>query len=322
MKGRRTQKAQYTKAQNLAQSELNDAETLASGQADEAIKLAVEQQKQELKKATQGRQEKMSEIARSGVEEGADGALELNPLEALLQLAEEPSDSSAAISSAELIRQQEKEREENERKANTMIAESKQSTNEVLMAKKIEDLKLAESTAINNAMEKARSVVAAEEAKELKAHEEADDAYMNIEEAAERKFREAKQQIGQKAAQLKIGATVLKNQEYNDATEAWEASKKEAREEQMRAFKQIESKEEHAMQQQKVDNEAAGEAIKAHYEQETNAIEDKKKQRMAVANQQADLGLSKVAQQTLHTQQELITKVAEQTSDTEPGIMH
>merc|ERR1719324_1507010 len=122
-----------------------------------------------------------------------------------------------------------------------MIQESKQSTDQVLMSKKVEDLKLAETAAVNDATEQARATIATAEARELKSHQEADDAYMSVEEAAELKFREAKQRFGQNAAQLKIQATVKKNEEYNKASKVWELKKKQAREEQLESFKQIES---------------------------------------------------------------------------------
>jgi len=300
-------KQHNVKAQELAKSEFHDAKVLARQEAEHAAELASKQEKQDIQKAQQRKQEQMTEIAQSGVEEAADGAMQRAPLE-LIQLGEEPE--STIMTSAELARQQERERNEDEQRADQMIEESKQSTEQVLMSKKIEDLKLAETAAVNDATEKAKAAIAAADARELKSHQEADDAYMNVEEAAEIKFREAKQRIGQKAAQLKIQATVKKNEEYNKASKVWELKKKQARSEQLESFKQIESEEKNAIAQQKADRDAREDAAAAKTQEAVQSIQEKKKQQLSVVEQQADQGLSKLAQQTLHAQQDLVAQAA------------
>merc|ERR1712196_282764 len=142
-----------------------------------------------------------------------------------------------------------------------MIAESKQTTDHMLMAKKVEDLKLAEKAAIDDATEQAGATIAEAEAAELKAQQEADNAYMRVQETAEKEFLKTKQSVGEKAAQQKIQTTVEKNNEYDQATQVWEAQKREARAEQLKSFKSIESDEQQAVERMNADHKANEDAL-------------------------------------------------------------
>merc|ERR1712196_693288 len=102
----------------------------------------------------------------------------------------------------------------------------------------------------------------------------------------------------------------LAKRPYNKASKGWELKKKQAREEQLESFKQIESEEKNAIAQQKADRDAREDAAAAKTQEAVQSIQEKKKQQLSVVEQQADQGLSKLAQQTLHAQQDLVAQAA------------
>jgi hypothetical protein len=309
------QKATFEKTKQVLAADKTAAQTMAAQERDHAVKMAVENQKAALEATAEEKQKRMAAIALAPVEQAADGAIEAGPID-LIQIGEDPEDPSESsdgymVNSAELKEQQGKERQEDEAKANQMIQDAKMSMDRVVSAKRTQDLELAEQEAITQAEQQAKAAVAAAEAQELKQHQEADDAYMTSEESVERKFREDKQRIDQKAAQNKIQATLQKNDEYDQATKMWETSKKEAREEQLDAFKAIETKQETAAKQYSEEYEASLESTKAKYQQEATHAESAKKRATAIANQNADLSLNKVADEAAKTQQEVVEQAAQ-----------
>ena len=113
----------------------------------------------------------------------------------------------------------------------------------------------------------------------------------------------------------------------------WETGKKEAREEQLDAFKSIETKQviyllvvplwllrsdvltdslqETSMKQYTEQYESSLDSTKSKYKQEAVDAENAKKRTTSIANQNADLGLNKVSDNAAKTQQELIEQVAQ-----------
>ena len=113
----------------------------------------------------------------------------------------------------------------------------------------------------------------------------------------------------------------------------WETGKKEAREEQLDAFKSIETKQviyllivslrllrtdvwtdclqETSMKQYSEQYESSLDSTKSKYKQEAVDAENAKKRTTAIANQNADLGLNKVSDDAAKTQQELVEQVAQ-----------
>merc|ERR1712028_131620 len=84
------------------------------------------------------------------------------------------------------------------------------------------------------------------------------------------------------AAQNKIDATVHKNDEYDRATKMGETGKKEAREEQLDAFKSIETKQETSMKQYSEQYESSLDSTKSKYKQEAVDAENAKKRTTAI----------------------------------------
>jgi len=306
------QKTTYEKTKQVIAADKVAAENMAASETAHTIKQAEEKQKATLEQSAQEKQQQMAAIALSPVEQAADGAIEAGPI-SLIQVGEDPEDDedSHMMNSAELKEQQDKERQEDEAKATEMIKDAKVSMDRVTGAKRTQDLELAEQEAITQAEQQAKAAVAAAEAQQLKQHQEADDSFMSTQEASERKFREDKQRIDQKAAQNKIDATVHKNDEYDRATKMWETGKKEAREEQLDAFKSIETKQETSMKQYSEQYESSLDSTKSKYKQEAVDAENAKKRTTAIANQNADLGLNKVSDDAAKTQQELVEQVAQ-----------
>ena len=113
----------------------------------------------------------------------------------------------------------------------------------------------------------------------------------------------------------------------------WETGKKEAREEQLDAFKSIETKQviyllvvplwllrsdvltdslqETSMKQYTEQYESSLDSTKSKYKQEAVDAENAKKRTTSIANQNADLGLNKVSDDAAKTQQELVEQVAQ-----------
>merc|ERR1711865_940360 len=144
---------------------------------------------------------------------------------------------------------------------------------------------------------------------ELKQHRDADDAYMSAEESAERKFREDKQRVDQRAAQKKIESTVEKNDQYDRATQMWESSKKAARQEQLDAFKGIETKQDTEMNARSEQYDASLQPTRARYKHESKDADNTKKRTTAIANQNANLGINKATDDAAKTQQLLVEQV-------------
>jgi len=308
------QKTTYSKTVQVLATDKDSATALASQELQHATRMAAQAEKEALESSAEEKSKKMAAIALSPIEQAADGAIETGPL-LLLQLGAEPMDDidestvGAMMTSAELKQRQDKEREEDEEKANEMIKDAKISMDRVTAGKRVEDLELAEEAAITLAEQQAKAAVAAAQAHEMKQHRDADDAYMSAEESAERKFREDKQRVDQRAAQKKIESTVEKNDQYDRATQMWESSKKAARQEQLDAFKGIETKQDTEMNARSEQYDASLQSTRARYKHESKDADNTKKRTTAIANQNANLGINKATDDAAKTQQLLVEQV-------------
>jgi len=193
---------------------------------------------------------------------------------------------TASMSSAELAKVQEEERKQDAKAANDMIADSARNTDDVIQAKKEADISKAETDAVNKAEEASRKAKAMATEEELKRNQDADDAWLNAVELANKRFRTAKEEIGQEAGAAKVRATEAKSAAYRQATAKWEKTKAQARKLELEKFRRIEEKESQDITKKKQAMTAAAKAIEADAVSKLATQRQIRKEEYAAANQE------------------------------------
>merc|ERR1711907_645073 len=279
-----TAKATYTEGLKKNQEELQRAKQAAETEEAAAIKRATLANKKRQMKAAKAKAAEYEKLAAGG----AVGS------EFLLQESAEPQTATASMSSAELSSVQEEERRADAKAANDMIFDSTKNTDDVIQAKKEAEVSKAETDALNQAEEAARKAKAAATEQELKRNQEADDTWLNAVQLANKRFRTAKEEIGQEAGAAKVKATEAKDSAYRQATAKWEKAKSQARKIELEKFRQLEEVEAQKITKHKQVLTAAEKAIEADHAQKIAALAQKRKEEYAAANQKNEQAKAKV----------------------------
>merc|ERR1711907_609785 len=279
-----TAKATYTEGLKKNQEEFQRAKQAAETEEAAAIKRATLANKKRQMKAAKAKAAEYEKLAAGG----AVGS------EFLLQESAEPQTATASMSSAELASVQEEERRADAKAANDMIFDSTKNTDDVIQAKKEAEVSKAETDALNQAEEAARKAKAAATEQELKRNQEADDTWLNAVQLANKRFRTAKEEIGQEAGAAKVKATEAKDSAYRQATAKWEKAKSQARKIELEKFRQLEEVEAQKITKHKQVLTAAEKAIEADHAQKIAALAQKRKEEYAAANQKNEQAKAKV----------------------------
>eukprot|EP00658_Telonema_sp_P-2_P031988 TRINITY_DN2380_c0_g1_i1.p1 TRINITY_DN2380_c0_g1~~TRINITY_DN2380_c0_g1_i1.p1 ORF type:complete len:476 (-),score=185.24 TRINITY_DN2380_c0_g1_i1:95-1522(-) len=219
----------------VAGKALRQATETASADAGAMEKRSSERLKLAVKQLALQKQSEQSRIATSGA---AAAGLAIQPIALLQQL----EDTSHVITSAELVQDHQQEREADEARAMEMIKDSGQNTAKLLGAKKVEQVKLAERGAINQARMKATVATTTAKQNGLGREKKAGRAYTKVRDRAQTELVAESDRIHREAGTLKMSVLDRKAEAYRSANLEWQDQKTAASEAQVLAFARIEAK--------------------------------------------------------------------------------